>query len=203
MNIGDRGDKKNSQRQLGYDARRLQRNKTEASRVICKQFFNQAEYINATWVMCYLHCRSEVRTRAAISKVLADHNKQIVIPYCTKDDDGENKLGLWLLEDFSELVPGTWEILEPPKSRWGEAGKEVEPGQLDLIMVPGVAFDRSGGRLGNGAGYYDRLLNLVREDTILTGICFDTQMIPHVVMQDHDVPMDFIITEKTVYKSKV
>lgn len=202
MNISNRGDKKNSQRQAGYDARRLQQNKTETSRIICEQFFSQPAYTESKWVMCYLHCRSEVRTRATImSEVLADKNKQIVIPYCTKDSRGVYKLGLWLLEDFSELVPGTWGILEPPKSRWGEVGKEVEPELLDLIMVPGVAFDLSGGRLGNGAGYYDRLLNKVREDTVLTGICFETQMIPQVIMQDHDVSMDYVITEKTVYKS--
>ena len=119
MNISNRCDKKSSQRQLGYDARSLQNNKDEISRGICERFFNQTEYMKANRVMCYLHCRSEVRTRAAIIDVLAERNKQIIIPYCTKDDDGENKLGLWLLEDFSELVPGTWGILEPPKSRWG------------------------------------------------------------------------------------
>jgi 5-formyltetrahydrofolate cyclo-ligase len=198
MNISKRGDKKNSQRQVGYDARRLQNNKDEVSRVICERFFNQTEYKKATWVMCYLHCRSEVRTKASLIEVLADKNKRIVIPYCTKDHQGVNKLGLWLLENFSELVSGTWGILEPPKSRWGEAGKEVEPELLDLIMVPGVAFDSSGGRLGNGAGYYDRLLNQVREDTVLTGICFEAQMIQQVNMQEHDIFMDNVITEKRV-----
>ena len=145
-------EEKNSQRQFGYDARKMQKNKEEISRVICQKFMTQAAYMQADWVMWYLHCRLEVRTRDTLTDVLADQNKQIVIPYCTKDDFDNNKLGLWLLEDFSELVPGTWGILEPPKSRWGEVGKEVEPEQLDLVMVPGVTFDRSGGRLGNGAG---------------------------------------------------
>jgi 5-formyltetrahydrofolate cyclo-ligase len=201
MNISNQCDKK-SQRQYGYDARNLQQNKDEISQVICEHFFDQPEYRNANWVMCYLHCRTEVRTIAAVIDVLAKQNKQIVIPYCTKDDMSENKLGLWLLEDFSELVPGMWGILEPPKSRWGELGKEVEPGQLDLIMVPGVTFDRSGGRLGNGAGYYDRLLNQVRVDTVLTGVCFQAQIIPQVIMHDHDVSMDYVITEKMVYKGR-
>lgn len=190
---------KNSQRQFGYEARRLQKNKDEISQSICERFFNQAAYIDATWVMWYLHCRSEVRTLSALIDAMTEHNKKIVIPYCTKDAAGDNKLGLWLLEDFSELVPGMWGILEPPESWWGETGKEIDPKQLDLIMVPGVAFDRSGGRLGNGAGYYDHLLACVRADTVLTGVCFESQLIPQIIMKDYDVAMDYVISEKAVY----
>jgi 5-formyltetrahydrofolate cyclo-ligase len=193
---------KNCQRQIGYDARSLQKNKDQISRIICERFFNQIAYKEATWVMWYLHCCSEVRTLSAVTHAISEHNKQIVIPYCTKDADGDNKLGLWLLEDFSELVPGMWGILEPPKSRWGETGKEIEPERLDLIMVPGVTFDRSGGRLGNGAGYYDRLLSSVRADTVLSGVCFESQLIPQVIMQDYDVPMNDVISEAKVYRGR-
>jgi len=193
---------KKSQRQLGYAARGLQNIMDETSRVICENFFNQTAYQEASWVMWYLHCRSEVRTLSALTNAMAEHNKQIVIPYCTKDAVGNNKLGLWLLEDFSELVPGMWGILEPPETRWGETGKEIKPEQLDLIMVPGVAFDRSGGRLGNGAGYYDRLLNCVRADTVLTGVCFESQLIPQIIMEDYDVFMDYVISEKAVYRGR-
>jgi 5-formyltetrahydrofolate cyclo-ligase len=151
--------------------------------------------------MCYLHCRSEVKTSDMVREQLAT-GKRTVIPYCTKDDNGSNKLGLWLLEDFQELQPGMWGILEPPKERWGESGKEIAPDELDLIMVPGVAFDRTGGRLGNGAGYYDRLLKMVRKDTVLIGVSFEAQMMPEIIMGPHDVYMDYVITEAAIYKGR-
>jgi len=194
-------DLKKLQRRKAYVARNGQIDKDVLSRVICDRFIAQPVYRQAKTVMWYIHCRSEVRTQPSLLDELAS-GKRAVIPYCTKDEWGHNKLGLWLLEDFAELVPGMWGILEPPKQRWGELGKEVSPEQLDFVMVPGVAFDRKGGRLGNGAGYYDRLLNKVRIDAALIGVCFESQLLEQVVMDAHDVAMDFVITEKTIYAGK-
>jgi 5-formyltetrahydrofolate cyclo-ligase len=194
-------DLKKLQRRKAYAARNGQIDKDVLSRIICDRFIEQPVYRQAKTVMWYIHCRSEVRTQPSLLHELAS-GKRVVIPYCTKDEQGHNKLGLWLLEDFAELVPGMWGILEPPKQRWGELGKEVSPDQLDCVMVPGVAFDRNGGRLGNGAGYYDRLLKSVRTDAVLIGVCFELQLVEQVVMDAHDVAMDFVITEKTIYAGK-
>jgi 5-formyltetrahydrofolate cyclo-ligase len=194
-------DLKNRQRRNAYDARNRQADKDALSRIICEQFIAQPICRQAQTVMWYIHCRSEVRTQSALLKQLAA-GKRIVIPYCTQDAQGHNKLGLWRLEDFAELVPGMWGILEPPKQRWGELGKEIAPEEIDCIMVPGVAFDRNGGRLGNGAGYYDRLFKSVRADTALIGVCFESQLVEQVVMDFHDVAMDYVLTEKTMYVGK-
>ena len=194
-------DLKNRQRRKAYDARNRQIDKDVLSRIICAQFIAQPDYQRAETVMWYSHCRSEVRTQSALLRELSA-GKCIVIPYCTKDQQGRNKLGLWRLEDFAELVSGMWGILEPPKQRWGEPGKDIAPEQLDCIMVPGVAFDRNGGRLGNGAGYYDRLLSSVRADAALIGVCFESQLVEQVVTAAHDVAMDRVITEKTLYAGK-
>lgn len=194
-------DSKDRQRRKAYDARNRQVDKDAMSRIICEQFVAHPAYQQAKTVLWYIHCRSEVRTQAALLSEL-ETDKQVVIPYCTKDQQGGNKLGLWRLEDFAELVPGTWGILEPPKQRWGELGKEVAPEQLDCIIVPGVAFDRNGGRLGNGAGYYDRLLKSVRIDATLIGVCFESQLVEQVAMDAHDVVMDRVMTEKTIYAGK-
>jgi len=188
-------DLKNRQRRKAYDVRNEQIDKGVMSRIICAQFVAHPVYQQAETVMWYIHCRSEVRTQSALLGEL-DAGKRIVIPYCTKDEQGHNKLGLWWLEDFAELVPGMWGILEPPKQRWGELGKEVAPEQLDCVMVPGVAFDRNGGRLGNGAGYYDRLLKSIRADAVLIGVCFESQLVEQVAMDAHDVAMDIVMTEK-------
>ncbi len=189
-------------RRLAYRARDAQLEKDACSREICARFINQQAYRQAQTVMWYIHCRSEVRTAAAVNDALSKSGKRCAIPYCTKDRQGQNKLGLWLLEDWSELVAGTWGILEPPPARRHQADKTVDPESLDLVMVPGVAFDRNGGRLGNGAGYYDRLLCEVRPDTVLTGVCFESQLIDEIPMEQHDVYMDNVITERAIYNGK-
>ena len=128
--------------------------------------------------------------------------KCIVIPYCTVNEQGNNKLGLWRIESLNELVAGMWNIMEPPKDRWGEPGKEVPPGEIDLALVPGVAFDVNGGRLGNGKGYYDRLLHEVRHDCELIGAGFQAQVFEQVPMDDHDVYLDGVLTETGFYRGK-
>ncbi len=194
-------DLKKQQRSSAYQARNRQQNKDHLSQIICNTFIAQESYQQAETIMWYLHCRSEVRTLETALLQL-NSSKRIIIPYCTTDIDGQNKLGLWWLEDIAELSPGTWGILEPPKIRWGEKGKEVSANELDLIMVPGVAFDRHGGRLGNGAGYYDRLLQEVRTDTELTAVCFESQLCSKVIMEKHDVYMNKVITELNTFHCK-
>lgn len=190
------------QRRKAYDARNAQVEKERLSQIICNKFVAQVAYTKALAVMWYIHCRSEVRTLKVLTSELSG-NKKIVIPYCTTDSEGHNKLGLWWLKDVSELIPGTWGILEPPKDRWDEPSKLILPVELDLIMVPGVAFDRQGGRLGNGAGYYDRLFKQVRPDTQLTAVCYESQLLEKVVMEKHDIYMDAVLTEKNNYLPKV
>lgn len=190
--------KKDLQRQQAYKARNAQADKDELSQIICNKFIEQSSYQKSDTIMWYVHCRSEVRTINALKKEL-NGSKRIVVPFCTKDSHQQNKLGLWLLNDLDELISGTWDILEPPQERWNETKKTVDPQEIDLIMVPGVAFDRNGGRLGNGAGYYDRLLKGVRAETVLTAVCYESQMCENVIMEDHDVVMDYVLTEENSY----
>jgi len=193
---------KNRQRRQAYDARNGQADKAAVSQIICARLMAYPGYRQAKTVMWYSHCRSEVRTQSALSGEVAAGQRIVVIPYCTQDEQGQARLGLWRLEDKAELVPGMWGILEPPTSRWNEPGKAVAVEQIDCVIVPGVAFDRNGGRLGNGAGYYDRLLNCVRDDAVLLGICFEAQLLEQVVMEAHDVVMDAVITETSFYTGK-
>ena len=138
-------------RRQAYDARNAQENKDEVSRQAIQKFIELEEYKAATTIMWYIDCRSELRTKFALPDAIASE-KRIVVPYCTTDENGENKLGLWLLESMDEMVVGKWKILEPPRDRWGEDGKEIDPKDLDLVMVPGVGFGRDGERMGNGQG---------------------------------------------------
>lgn len=191
-------DAKSAMRRSAYDARAAQLEKEAVSAAAATVLMQLAEYQRANTVLWYLDCRSELRTQHALPAALAS-GKRMIVPYCTVDDFGANKLGLWWLQSMDELVVGKWKILEPPRERWGEAGKEVPPEELDLVVVPGVAFSRHGGRMGNGQGYYDRLLQRVRPDCPLIGLCYECQLFDDLVVSSHDVFMDQVVTEKAVY----
>ena len=188
-------------RREAYDARNAQANKDDVSKAIVERFISLREYAAASTAMWYLDVRSEVRTRDQLADALRS-GKKIVVPYCTVDDSGANKLGLWHLTSTDELVVGTWSILEPPRERWGDPRKEVDPRELDLVMVPGVAFTRDGARMGNGKGYYDRLLDRVRPEAPLIALAYECQLFTDLPVSPHDVYMDKVITEKAVYQGR-
>lgn len=94
--------------------------------------------------------------------------------------------------DRCELGRGAFGILEPSGSR------VVPLGELDLLVVPGVAFDLTGHRLGYGKGYYDRLLHDCGKRGVLAGFCFEFQLVEALPAESHDVRMDLVITEERV-----
>ena len=180
-------------REQAHANRNAQENKDELSREIVARCMSLPEYQQAATVLFYLDVRSEVRTRNDLVNALAG-GKKIVVPYCV---DGE--LELFHLTDPDELSVGMYRILEPkPELRSLEAHR-VDVQEIDLIIVPGVAFDREGGRTGHGKGYYDKLLEHARADTPLVALAFECQLFEKIPMQDHDVFMDKVITEKVVY----
>src|SRR5687768_3464994 len=132
-------------RRAAYDARNAQPDKDGASQEAVARLMALPEYQRAKSALWYIDCRSELRTKQALPSALAS-GKRIVVPYCTVDEAGANKLGLWLLESMDELIVGKWKILEPPRERWGEAGKEIPPAEIDFAIIPGVAFSRAGAR---------------------------------------------------------
>lgn len=194
-------DAKGLMRRAAYDARNAQPDKDEISQLAVAALMLLPEYQAAKTILWYLDCRSELRTKQAIPTALASEQR-IIVPYCTVDEAGANKLGLWWLQEMNELVVGKWRILEPPRERWGEPGKEIRPEQIDLVIVPGVGFSRAGGRMGNGQGYYDRLLERVRPDCVLVGLGYECQLFDDLIVSPHDVFMDKVVTEKAVYQGR-
>lgn len=188
-------------RRSALAARDAVENKDLASEEICRRFLSLPEYASAATIMCYLHCRSEVRTHRVVNAALQS-SKKVIVPYCTKDQRGRNMLGLWRLESLDEVELGTWGILEPPRSRWDEAARHIAPDDLDLIMVPGLAFDLRGGRLGYGQGYYDRLLCSLRDDALRVGVCYRSQLLERVPMGPQDVCVDRVITQEALYGAR-
>ena len=195
-NLSDLQALKKQIREQAHENRKNQEDKDGISRKIVATFMDLPEYAAAKTVMFYDDVRTEVRTRHDLQNAL-DSGKRIVVPYCV---DGE--LELFLLESMDELEVGMYKILEPKAELRDVPEKKIDVADLDLIMVPGVAFDARGGRTGHGFGYYDKLLENAKPETPLVALAFECQMFPEIPMQDHDIFMDKIITEAKVYPGR-
>lgn len=183
-------------RKQAHENRRNQPDKDAVSDVIVQRFLELPETRAASTVMFYVDVRDEVRTRQALPQSLTT-GKRIVVPYCV---DGE--LELFWLESMDELELGMYRILEPKNELRTVASKRLQPEDLDLIMVPGVAFDRNGGRTGHGKGYYDKLLEHAKPTTPLIGLAFECQIFEEIPMDQHDIYMDKVVTESGVYTGR-
>ena len=180
-------------RARGLQYRRDLDNKDRRSEAACARLCDLPVYATAETVLVYLHIRSELRTTSLVTDLRRDGRK-IVIPFCVGSD-----LNLFRFTDPAELAVGTFGILEPLESLRGLPEKLASPEELDLLAVPGVAFDRRGGRVGHGRGYFDRLLRRIRPDAIALGLAFDCQVFDHVPMEPHDVPLEGLVTESATY----
>ena len=184
------------QMRVEASARRVKQLDVERlSRQIFQQLAALPEYVRAGTLMLYLDVRSEVHTRWFVPTAW-DQRKRVVVPYC---EDGE--IELFRLDRFDELAPGTMGVLEPKPSLRRRPDKKIDPAELDLIVAPGLAFDRRGSRLGYGKGYYDRLLHRVRADATKLAVCFECQLFAEIPVLPHDIRMDGVVTEKAVYQA--
>jgi 5-formyltetrahydrofolate cyclo-ligase len=195
--LADMAQRKKELREEAHARRNAQESKDELSREIVARFMQLPEYAAARTVMFYVDVRSEVRTRNDLAMALTS-GKRVVVPWC--NDAGE--LELFHLESMDELQIGMYRILEPRPDLRTVPEKQVKVEELDLIMVPGVAFDRRGGRMGHGKGYYDKLLEHARRDTPLVALAFECQLFPEVPVAEHDIFMDKVITEAAVYPGR-
>ncbi|MEE2937281.1 MAG: 5-formyltetrahydrofolate cyclo-ligase [Planctomycetota bacterium] len=187
-------ERKTEIRKLAHAARKDQTNKDEVSQQITARVIALPEYQAANCVMWYVDVRAEARTRHALPQAL-ESGKNVVIPYCV---DGE--LELFHLQSMDELETGMYKILEPREELRSVDAKRIDVSELDLILVPGVAFDARGGRTGHGKGYYDKLLENAKVETPLIALAFECQMFDEIPMQDHDIFMDKVVTEANVYE---
>jgi 5-formyltetrahydrofolate cyclo-ligase len=190
-------ERKDSLRKQAHANRNAQENKDELSRRIVGAFMSLPEYATAETVMFYIDVRSEVRTRHDLQLAL-ESGKRVIVPWC----NAAGELELFRLTSMDELELGMYRILEPKQDLRGLPEKQVDVSELDLIMVPGVAFDRRGGRMGHGKGYYDKLLQHARLDTPLVALAFECQLFEEIPVAEHDIFMDRVITEDRVYEGR-
>lgn len=162
------------------------------SREIFDKLCSLNQYENARTVMTYLDYRNEVSTRDFINKCIAD-KKRVALPKVIPGLDRE--LRAYQIQSLTEDTHSGYKgILEPKES----AVKLVEPSEIDLAIIPGVVFDCERQRLGYGAGYYDRFLTGLRHDCVKIGVAFSLQVLNKIPCEEHDIPMDIIITEKSI-----
>ena len=141
-------------------------------------------------VLAYASFGTELRTDGFLRRVLGD-GKTLLLPRVEPDG-----LTLYEVRDLArDLSPGTWGIREPIPDRC----PIVEPGIVDFALIPGVAFDRKGGRLGYGGGFYDRLLPGLPDDPPLISVAFEVQMVDEVPLGPHDAPVHAVVTEEGIY----
>ena len=190
-------ERKDALRKQAHANRNAQENKDDLSRRIVGAFMSLPEYAIAETVMFYIDVRSEVRTRHDLELALQS-GKSIVVPWCNADGE----LELFRLDGMEELEIGMYRILEPRQQLRSLPEKQVNVESLDMIMVPGVAFDRRGARMGHGKGYYDKLLQHARRDAPLVALAFECQLFEEIPVAAHDIFMDRIITEHCVYPGR-
>lgn len=180
-------------RARGLAARQQQPHRKELSRTIATSLSRLGEYEAAQVTMFYVSVPSEVHTLGLLSEALGQ-GKTVVVPYMEA-----SRIHLFRLAATDELAPGQFNILEPRRELRAQAGRSIDVGQIDLVVVPGVAFDRQGGRLGHGRGYYDELLKRLRPGVPRIALAYECQLFDEVPMLPHDVPMHKIITETAIY----
>lgn len=189
--------RKKALREQAHAARNALADKDALSQVICERLVTLPEYRRAGTVLWYVDARSEVRTRHYLATALTQ-DKAVVVPWC----NAQGELELFRLAAMDELALGMWKILEPRPDLRELPEKQVAVDALDFVVVPGVAFDRRGGRMGHGKGYYDKLLEHARPDTPLVALAFECQLFDEIPTADHDVFMDAVVTESAVYPGR-
>jgi 5-formyltetrahydrofolate cyclo-ligase len=158
------------------------------SREIEGRLFSLPEFKSARAILFFASFRSEVETVTMIRRALGD-GKRVILPKVKGKE-----LELFEIGNFDkEVSPGAWGILEPCEIA------PVKRDELDIIIVPGAAFDEQGNRLGYGAGFYDKLLSEFKKPTI--AIAFEQQIIPKIPADPHDVAVRKIVTEKRVIET--
>ena len=162
-----------------------EKERAEAGRIIAARLFSSKVYEDAGTVCCYASFGSEVPTEEIIEESLR-RGKCAAVPKVT----GKQKMKFALIHSMADLKAGFHGIPEPES--WC---REIPKcGSKLLVIVPGVVFDRAGNRIGYGGGYYDSYLK--QADCIKVGVAFDFQCVEQIVPEVHDVPVDYIITEK-------
>ena len=161
------------------------------------------EMKKATTVLLYCSVGKEPSTLALITKLI-EAGKKVCLPRCTNfGADGSRVSDECTMEarritTLDHLEAGAYGIPAPIAE--DKVCPVVKPTRIDLIVLPCVACDANCNRLGHGAGYYDRYLEKVRGDCYKAALCYDSLIMEDIPMEDHDMVVNAVITEKAIYR---
>ena len=161
------------------------------TRTIEDRLFEFANFLESKIVMLYVNAENEVGTQNIIRRAY-DFSKIVVLP--AFDPAKSTMKPMKVDNPDKDLIVGQRGILEPNPAKC----KPVPLDCIDIAIVPGIAMDEKGGRVGSGDGYYDRLIPELPMTTRKVGLVFEGQLVPQVPMESHDKHVDIIITEKRV-----
>ena len=165
--------------------------KEDMDKKIADKLYESKYYKEAKNIFIYISYDSEINTKEIINRALID-NKKVYVP---RTEFKTRLMDAVEIASLDNLIESEYGILEPAMEE-----PHIEPDELDLIVVPGVAFDINGGRMGYGAGFYDRYFKKISKDRIekikKLALAYDFQILEKIPMDEQDVPVNYIITEK-------
>ena len=164
--------------------RKFIKNKKEKSNDILNYIINNPLYNNANVIALYYSNKDEVDTFDLILYSLLQ-DKTVLLPKVV----GKEMIFI-KIDETTRYETSRFKIREP-------ISNEEYTGNIDLFIVPGVAFDKEGNRLGYGGGYYDKYLSNTNTPTI--GICFEEQITDEIEVEEHDIQVDVVQTERNTY----
>jgi len=150
------------------------------------RLLERPEFVAADCVALYSPVANEVFTEAVCDTAL-QLGKRVVYPRVTGDN-----MAFFAIDQRRELARGSFGVLEPP------VGRTAALDEIDLAVIPGVAFDLRGHRLGYGKGFYDRAFAATTQRPLLVGFAFELQVVERLPSEGHDVQLDLLVTEARV-----
>ena len=160
----------------------------EKSNKIKINLFSLGIYKKSKTAMFFVSFNSEVHTHEMIKESLK--NKTVILPKVE-----QHEIEPSVVIDFDNLIPGKFGVLEPIEAM------KIAHKNIDLVLVPGIVFDKEGHRVGYGFGYYDKFLRKVPK-AVKIGLAFDFQLVDKIPKETHDVPVDVIVTEERVIECR-
>ena len=152
----------------------------QRSEALGRLFLESEAYKNAGTIYGYLPYNQEVRTVPMLEQALKD-GKRVAVPKCYGDE-----MRFIFMDDLSKVEKGYANIPEPI------ADEPVADDETALVLMPGLAFDKEGHRIGYGGGFYDRFLEDEPNHPTLA-LCYDFQLLPHLDTESHDIPVDCVL----------
>ncbi len=163
----------------------------DASLAACQKLMGLDLFVHAGAVMLYMPLTSEVDVSSIALRAL-QAGKTVCVPHVVGTHLRPVEITRFDVADMD---------LDDHGVRTPRDGAPVSPEILDLIVVPGLAFDSAGHRLGRGGGIYDRFLSRVARRTAVIAIAYDAQVVEHVPSSRHDVPVQFVVTDRRIITS--